>query len=434
MAKQIIQQPGKNEIGLFRSYLENRIGTIKKKLEEIKDEQILEIFKTRGVIASALLSNVGRRALKMVAELDMELCSNMLKLCKDAETYVVSEVQKIKQETNENIFKIRAQEYDSLSAQRCRKLNIPDEEKGMLMYAFMLSQYKPKVPDNEEFASLCKSVENTKESRKLLENLVRKEYLAKGDADYALKKLMEIEAHAPSEKGVDVKTTDVEDEFERLEFTEQFKESLKVRFVEISAVVKKEIALKLVEHNPGLAKIERKEFEKYLAALNHYVATNKNAEEEIEKNVSEFSNPNRIEYIIKSASLAPAPQIQVTAEQMHELAFRNAGIDFKVVDVLITNGMKIQKKVIGGAYIPSKFVLNTNLDSYYKIVGDTKENRREVERTFEWLIGQGAIIHHKKKGKSLKESVVSINPHINEIKFEALAQYMRDKLGYRNGN
>ncbi|MBW3017070.1 hypothetical protein KY316_01755, partial [Candidatus Woesearchaeota archaeon] len=127
------------------------------------------------------------------------------------------------------------------------------------------------------------------------------------------------------------------------------------------------------------------------------------------------------------------------AEQakLYESGFNDNGrhYEFEAVDAIITKGMKLPN-FIGECYLPTRYVLNKNLEAYYSEFGDTKENRRKLRQTFLWLVKKGAIMHHHGKGKSVEESTVSINPHINEIKLGVLAEYMREKLGSNrtNGN
>jgi len=434
------------KIGKITSRLQEEINFMNRKIGQFEELE-KEISRQNKEIKPELKEKVGsavavlrEKCIAANAELikfyNEELQKEMVSLYNEANAAIDA---KLKPELSKFVCDYCNKTHKAWEESRGRKLGIPFEQRELLKFAFLFSQWEKEGYEHYEgLDSLFKQAISMPNFEKVMEKLVSKNYLAKEDADSALSYLNLAKSHNSNklvprnmliEKDAPAPEVDPEEEeIERLIFLDQYKEKYKERLPLLTAVLPAKVAEKLFENNPSLAVMERVEFEKYLSSLHHYASTNKDAAAEVEKNISGFSKPENIEYLIKASSKKNGSQLQVTQEQMYDLAFRNVGMDFEIVDAIITNGMKIQKKIIGGAYIPSHVVLNKNLDSLYKKIGDTKETRREVEKTFEWLISQGAIIHHNRKGKSAKDSTVSLNPHISEIQFEPLSQYINGKL------
>jgi hypothetical protein len=203
-------------------------------------------------------------------------------------------------------------------------------------------------------------------------------------------------------------------------------ETLLERHSKLSSLLPEKIAQGLFAANSDLLIADKNSFEDYCNQVTQYLSGEENREralERIENDVRRFSDAKELRHMIYSR-YSKAPQIPLPQQKTNEyaVAFANAGYDLEFVKTMITNGMRLGKKCFGESYLYSKH-LRRNMRSFFK---KNPQSVKDFDRTRDWLVSQGVIIHHHGKGKSKDESTVSLNPHLSEIKWAPLRDYVGD--------
>jgi hypothetical protein len=201
-------------------------------------------------------------------------------------------------------------------------------------------------------------------------------------------------------------------------------ETLLTRHANLTDILSEEISQQIFSANPNLLLECDKMFDDYLRLMGQYISGEEAKETALQRighETQKFSDIKELKRLVYSRhSKAPPISIPTQRANEYDVTFKNAGYDLELVEAMITRGMRLNKKYFGESYIPGRYVFK-NMRTFFK---KNPKSVGDFDRTRDWLVSQGVIIHHQGKGKSKDESTVSLNPHLSEIKWAPLREYV----------
>ena len=415
-------------------------------------------------------------------EANIDLIQTMLELYEEAEDAAKSTVKK---EQQEEFRRFAQSNLKSIKIKEPRKIELTSDQESLAKFAFLFSQWEygygqykqGKKPYGQFFAGesgvvireteflqqqyeelnpLFQKAMKIKGPGKKLERLVEKEYIteeqAKQTSSYlnlasklsGMKKLMgrdalelslKVAAQQTLKKEKDLTGEEVQifvpemsDEIAEVVSNYVNEESLMSRVSDLTTLLTEETAQKLLAANPNLIITDDISFEDYMNTMQQYIAGTDSIDavvKGIEADTKKFSDPRQLKNHIQSMYGKEQPvAVEIPQPRVNEykVAFRNRGYDFDLVEAIIVKGVKINKKIIGGRYIPSNLVVK-NLRSFFK---KNPGLRAELDKTLKWLDKEKVLLIHYGKGKSAKESTISLYPHPDEIEWAPLRNYVSE--------